>query len=49
MILKDFITKDYLVLKSFDTGEYALPVMVDKMYWDILSEKDILEMANEML
>ncbi len=57
MLLKDFITKDYPVLKSFDTGEYALsvmdelkvkhlPLVVGRTYQGLLSEKDILEMAD---
>ena len=57
MILKDFITKDYPVLKNFDTGEYALsvmdelkvkhlPLVSDKIYLGLVSEKDILEMPD---
>lgn len=29
MLVKDFITKELPVLKSFDTGEYALALMDD--------------------
>lgn len=29
MLTKDFITKEISVLKSFDTGEYALSLMDD--------------------
>ena len=29
MLVKDFITKEIPVLKSFDTGEYALTLMDD--------------------
>jgi CBS domain-containing protein len=57
MLLKDFITKEYPVLKSFDTGEYALsmmdelkvrhlPLADDGVYKRLLSEKDLLAMPD---
>lgn len=58
MLLKDFITKDYPVLKNFDTGEYALSVMDEfkvkqlpfvadnNRYKGLVAEKDILEMPD---
>jgi CBS domain-containing protein len=57
MLLKDFITKEYPVLKSFDTGEYALsmmdelkvkhlPLVDDGAYKCLLSEKDLLAMPD---
>lgn len=55
MLVKDFITKDVPVLKSFDTVEYALalmddfklkhlPVLKDGVYRCLVSEKDLLAM-----
>lgn len=57
MLLKDFITKEYPVLKSFDTGEYALsmmdelkvkhlPLVDDGIYKCLLSEKEVLAMPS---
>jgi CBS domain-containing protein len=57
MLLKDFITKEYPVLKSFDTGEYALsmmdelkvkhlPLVDDGIYKCLLSEKELLTMPD---
>ena len=57
MLVKDFITKEFPVLKSFDTGEYALALMDDfklkhlpllnaNMYRCLVSEKDLLAMPN---
>ncbi|MDR1202315.1 MAG: CBS domain-containing protein [Tannerellaceae bacterium] len=57
MLLKDFITKEYPVLKSFDTGEYALsmmdelkvnhiPLVDDGIYKCLLSEKELLAMPD---
>jgi CBS domain-containing protein len=57
MLLKDFITKEYPVLKSFDTGEYALslmdelkvrhlPLTDDGIYKCLLSEKELLAMPD---
>jgi signal-transduction protein with cAMP-binding, CBS, and nucleotidyltransferase domain len=59
MLLKDFITKEYPVLKSFDTGEYALsmmdelkvqhlPLVDDGIYTCLLSEKDLLAMPDPL-
>jgi CBS domain-containing protein len=59
MLLKDFITKEYPVLKSFDTGEYALsmmdelkvqhlPLVDDGTYTCLLSEKDLLAMPDPL-
>jgi signal-transduction protein with cAMP-binding, CBS, and nucleotidyltransferase domain len=59
MLLKDFITKEYPVLKSFDTGEYALsmmdelkvqhlPLVDDGVYKCLLSEKDLLAMPDPL-
>lgn len=53
MLVKDFITKDVPVLKSFDTVEYALalmddfklkhlPVLDEGVYRCLVSEKDLL-------
>jgi CBS domain-containing protein len=58
MLVKDFITKDYPVLKSFDTAEYGLslmdelkvehlPVVVDDGYQCLLSDKDLQAMRAE--
>lgn len=55
--MKDFITKEPPVLKSFDTGEYALslmddfklkhlPLLSDGMYRGLVSEKDLLAMPD---
>jgi len=43
MLVKDFITKELPVLKSFDTGEYALALMDDfkLKHLPLLSEKHI--------
>ena len=57
MLVKDFITKEFPVLKSFDTGEYALalmddfklkhlPLLNENMYRCLVSEKDLLAMPN---
>ena len=58
MLVKDFITKEVPVLKSFDTGEYALALMDDfkvrhlpllgegGMYRCLISEKELLSMAD---
>lgn len=57
MLVKDFITKEFPVLKSFDTGEYALalmddfklkhlPLLSDNIYRCLVSEKDLLAMSN---
>ena len=57
MLVKDFITKEIPVLKSFDTGEYALalmddfklkhmPLLNENMYRCLVSEKDLLAMPN---
>jgi CBS domain-containing protein len=57
MLLKDFITKEYPVLKSSDTVEYALsmmdelkvrhlPLVDDGVYICLLSEKELLTAAN---
>ena len=51
MLVKDFITKEIPVLKSFDTAEYALalmedfklkhlPLLSDNAYQCLVSEKD---------
>jgi CBS domain-containing protein len=59
MLLKDFITKEYPVLKSFDTGEYALsmmdelkvrhlPVVEEGVYKCLLSEKELLAMPDPL-
>jgi CBS domain-containing protein len=55
MLVKDFITKEFPVLKSIDTVEYAinlmdelkvrdLPVVVDDNYECLLSDKDLQSM-----
>ena len=57
MLVKDFIPKEFPVLKSFDTGEYALalmddfklkhlPLLNENMYRCLVSEKDLLAMPN---
>ncbi|RHJ82998.1 CBS domain-containing protein [Parabacteroides sp. AM08-6] len=57
MLVKDFITKEPPVLKSFDTGEYALalmddfklrhlPLLGDNIYKCLVSEKDLLAMPD---
>lgn len=57
MLVKDFITKELPVLKSFDTGEYALalmddfklkhlPLLSDGTYQCLVSEKDLLAMPD---
>lgn len=57
MLVKDFITKDIPVLKSFDTAEYALSLMDDLklkhlplvdngVYKTLVSEKDLTEMTT---
>lgn len=60
MLVKDFITKEVPVLKSFDTGEYALalmddfkvkhlPLLNDATYHCLVSEKDLLSMPDPSL
>ena len=57
MLVKDFITKEPPVLKSFDTGEYALglmddfklkhlPLLSEGVYRCLVSEKDLLTMPD---
>lgn len=57
MLVKDFITKELPVLKSFDTGEYALalmedfklkhlPLLTDGLYRCLVSERDLLAMPD---
>lgn len=57
MLVKDFITKEPPVLKSFDTGEYALalmddfklkhlPLLSEGLYRCLVSEKDLLVMPD---
>lgn len=57
MWVKDFITKDIPVLKSFDTVEYALglmddwkvrqlPLVQDSIYRSLVSEKELLGMPH---
>lgn len=57
MLVKDFITKEIPVLKSFDTGEYAmtlmdelklkhLPLLSETTYRCLVSEKDLLAMPD---
>jgi CBS domain-containing protein len=57
MLPKDFITKDFPVLKSFDTGQYALSVMNrlkvrhlpladDGVYKRLVCEKDLPDMPD---
>ena len=57
MLVKDFITKEFPVLKSFDTGEYALalmddfklkhlPLLNENVYRCLVSEKDLLAMPD---
>lgn len=55
--MKDFITKEIPVLKSFDTVEYALalmddfkvtqlPLVKDNVYQTLVAEKDLLSMPD---
>ncbi|WP_106830691.1 CBS domain-containing protein [Parabacteroides pacaensis] len=57
MLVKDFITKEIPVLKSFETGEYALalmddfklkhlPVLENNTYQCLVSERDIFSMRR---
>lgn len=57
MLVKDFITKELPVLKSFDTGEYALalmddfklkhlPLLSEGIYRCLISEKDLMAMPD---
>ena len=57
MLVKDFITKEIPVLKSFDTAEYALalmedfklkhlPLLSDNAYQCLVSEKDLLALPD---
>lgn len=57
MLAKDFIMKEIPVLKSFDTGEYALslmddfklrhlPVLSENIYQCLVSDKDLLSMND---
>ncbi|MDH6534262.1 CBS domain-containing protein [Parabacteroides sp. 52] len=57
MLVKDFITKDIPVLKSFDTVEYALnlmddwklkhlPLVHETIYQSLVSEKDLLSLTD---
>ncbi|MDR1919061.1 MAG: CBS domain-containing protein [Tannerellaceae bacterium] len=57
MLVKDFITQGFPVLKKTDTVEYALsvmddlrirhlPLVVDGMYQGLLSDKDLLTMPD---
>ena len=57
MLVKDFITKELPVLKSFDTAEYALalmedfklkhlPLLSDSAYQCLVSEKDLLALPD---
>ncbi len=57
MLVKDFITKEIPVLKSFDTVEYALalmddlklkhlPLLKDSQYQCLVSEKELLSMPD---
>jgi CBS domain-containing protein len=57
MLMKDFITKEFPVLKNSDTAEYALsvmddlkirhlPVVVDETYQCLLSEKDLQSVTD---
>lgn len=57
MLVKDFITKEIPVLKSFDTGDYVLTLMDDfkqkqlplvegSVYKALISEKDLLALDN---
>ena len=57
MLVKDFITKEIPVLKSFDTAEYALalmedfklkhlPLLSDSAYQCLVSEKDLLAVVS---
>lgn len=60
MLVKDFITKEPPVLKSFDTREYALslmddfklkhlPLLRDNVYKCLIAEKDLLSMPDSAL
>jgi len=60
MLVKDFITKEPPVLKSFDTREYALslmddfklkhlPLLRDNVYKCLIAEKDLLSMSDSAL
>lgn len=60
MLVKDFITKEIPVLKSFDTVEYALalmddfklkhlPLLSDGLYQCLVSEKDLMAMPDPSL
>jgi CBS domain-containing protein len=57
MLVKDFITKEFPVLKKTDSVEYALsvmddlrvrhlPMVVDEVYQCLLSDKDLLTMPD---
>ena len=57
MLVKDFITRETPVLKNFDSGEYALslmddyklrhlPLLKDNTYQCLVSEKDLLGLAD---
>ena len=57
MLVKDFITKDIPVLKSFDTVEYGLglmddfklkhlPLIEDGLYRCLVSEKELLSLSG---
>lgn len=57
MLVKDFITRETPVLKNFDSGEYALslmddyklrhlPLLKDNTYHCLVSEKDLLALAD---
>lgn len=57
MLVKDFITRETPVLKNFDSGEYALsmmddyklrhlPLLKDNIYQCLVSEKDLLGLAD---
>ncbi len=59
MLVKDFITKEIPVLKSFDTVEYALalmddmklkhlPLLKDNLYHCLVSEKELLAMPDAL-
>lgn len=60
MLVKDFITKELPVLKSFDTGEYALalmedfklkhlPLLSDGLYRCLVSERDLQAMPDPLV
>lgn len=57
MLVKDFITREIPVLRSYDTGEYALalmddfklkhlPLLSENIYRCLVAEKDLLSMAD---